>query len=86
MKYMWILLIVSSFLLEGCGGGGDGSSPSRPVGPSEEEMQLDKTYTLFPGDKIIKLTENAEVSITHVAGHEESDVRLVAGEAKIIRP
>ena len=86
MRYTWILLIISLFVLEGCGGGGDSSSPSRPSGPGEEEMQVDKTYTVFPGDRIEKLTPNAEVSITHVAGHEESDVRLVAGEAKIIRP
>ncbi len=84
MRYALILLISSFFVFAGCGGGED-SSPNRPSGPAEEVMSLDKTYTLYPGDKIIKLTNSAEVSIVHVAGHDESDVRLVAGKAKIIR-
>ncbi len=81
MKQISIILTVSILILSGCGGDGGNSSK-----PAEENMTLDKTYTLYPGERIVKLTEDAELSIKHVANHKESEVKLVAGEAKIIRP
>ncbi len=87
-----MITIILLFGLNGCGGGGGSSSGNGGTGldvtsngPAEIEMQEGKTYTVYPGDKIVKTTDNAEVTIVHIDGHPESSVTLIAGDAKIIR-
>lgn len=94
MKQTFILIGTVLIMLGGCGGGGgsgsSGSSgggyvPTDPSGPKEIAMQPNRPYTVYPGDKIIKTTDNAEVHIAHTDGQPTSTVTLIAGDAKLIR-
>jgi len=64
-----------------CGGG----SSSGTNGGSTTTLAPEQTYTVYPGDKLIKNTPDTIVKITHTDGHDESLVELVAGDATIIR-
>jgi hypothetical protein len=92
MKHTFILIGTVLIMLSGCGGGGGSSVngdsayvPTDPSGPKEIAMQPHKPYTVYPGDKIVKTTDNAEVHIAHTDGQPTSTVTLIAGDAKLIR-
>jgi uncharacterized lipoprotein YehR (DUF1307 family) len=91
MKHILIVSISLLILLNGCGGGSasDGESsgytPRPTTNPTEIEMRTNKTYTVYPGDKVVKTSDDAEVRITHIDGQTTSTITLVAGDAKIIR-
>lgn len=87
MKY-GLLILFTLLSLNGCGGGsssGSGGGGTPPSGPSEVDMQQNRQYTVYPGDKIIKTSDNAEVTISHKDGQQRSTVTLIAGSAQIIR-
>ncbi len=91
IRYL-VITTTALLLLQGCGGGGggtsadgSGSSSLGSLGPSQIDMQPNQSYTVYPGDKVVKTTDNAEITISHTDGHNESTVTLIAGEAQIIR-
>jgi len=97
--YIFPLLMV--YFMTGCGGGtsdtitntnydssdGNISHPSQSniTNPSEIDMKLNHPYTVYPGDKIEKTSDDAEVTIAHIDGHKESKVTLIAGSAILTR-
>ena len=52
--------------------------------PQKIEMQLNKTYTLKKGDRLVSITENPVVKIIKKAQDDRTDVILLEGEAEII--
>jgi len=63
------------------GGGGGGVTPPQ----QDVSMVLSTPYTVYPGNKIVKNSEDALLSIGHVDYTNESTVTLLAGSATIIR-
>lgn len=75
-----ILLISASLLFIGCGGSDSGSNTT-----FEGAMVISQNYTVFPGDSVIKGSDNAVISITHNDGEAESTITLIEGNVTIIR-
>jgi hypothetical protein len=78
MKHIvWITL--STLIFTGCGGGGgDGAGETVAMEPGQ-------TYTVYPGDRLIKNSSDTIVKIVHTQGQETSSVELIEGQASIIR-
>ncbi|NPA30158.1 MAG: hypothetical protein GXO33_08245 [Epsilonproteobacteria bacterium] len=84
MRTVWMVLGLA-FVFSGCGGGG-GSSDTGSSTPGETiEMVTDRVYTVYPGDRIEKTTDDAQVWISHQQDHAESEVKLLVGGANLIR-
>ena len=86
MKKIMIYLL-PSLLLIGCGGGSSSSSGggSTPPPSSNVDMVISQSYSVYPGNIILKDSDAAQVSIVHIEGHSESTVKLLSGSATIIR-
>jgi len=76
-------LFISTILLIGCGGGS--SSATGESADEDVSMELNKAYTVYPGNKLIKGSTLAQVNITHEDGQTTSTVTLLDGNATIIR-
>ena len=83
--------ILTTLTLVGCGGGNSSSSntpdfpstvPAQNTGQIEIASSL--AYLVYPGDKVIKNSDDAIVRITHIDIDTESYVELVQGSASII--
>jgi len=88
MKQIFVF-IATVIVLSGCGssssgsgssGGGGGNPPS-----SDVEMVISETYTVYPGDAVIKTSDPTLIGIAHTDFNEESTVVLLEGSATIIR-
>jgi len=86
MKKIFILVIIT-ILFTGCGGEGNGGGGSSTGEPADKDvtMELNKAYTVYPGNKLIKDSTSAKISITHNDGRSTSTVILLTGNASIIR-
>ncbi len=80
MKQTTITTLGILLFLTGCGGGESFSNSTY-----EGVMKPDTEYTLFPGDRIERESDNARIQITHAEQSEESTVILLSGSARIIR-
>jgi len=84
------LFILSTFIviLTGCGGGGGSGSSDSGGGssfiPKTVLMDIGESYNVYPGDRVIKNSETAIVTISHIDGKPESTVTLDEGNASII--
>jgi len=74
------LLISTVFLFTACGGSNSGSNST-----FEGAMVVSQSYTVFPGDKVIKASDDAAISVTHKEGEAESSITLLQGEVSIVR-
>jgi len=84
MKKIFIFTITALFLV-GCGGGGS-SSDSGSTGPSGTlELTVSEPQTVYPGNKVIKNSEDTLLQINHTDGVETSTIVLLQGSATIIR-
>jgi len=84
--YKIIIITAAVLMVSGCGGSSgdsDGSSYNYPSGNTK--MSPKTTYTVYPGDKIVKDSESAKVQVHHIDGQPGSTVTLLEGEATIIR-
>jgi hypothetical protein len=81
MKY-FTFLFPAVLIITGCGGGTSSTSSS---GESDIIMETDHSYTVKPGDRIVKTSSPTLVEIKHTDGHTDSTVTLIEGEAKIIQ-
>lgn len=85
-------------MLTGCGGSSDNTTgytdsdnnttfsyQDDTTDGSQIDMKLNHTYTVHPGDKIEKTSDDAEVTIRHKDGQKESTVTLISGSAILIR-
>jgi len=81
-------LIYSTLLLllifQGCGET-DGTDTEVTQKAQVIEMEPNKNYTVYTGDKIIKTTDDAQISILKNTQDETSSVTLIQGSANIIR-
>lgn len=81
-----MIYLLPSLLLIGCGGGSNSSSGGGSTPPaSNVDMVISQSYSVYPGNTIIKDSDAAQVSIVHVDGKSESSVTLLSGSATIIR-
>ena len=82
-----LFLATNAMLLLGCGGGSSSSTgSSTPEPPSSDiVMIISQSYTVFPGDKVIKTVPEALIHIKHIDEQLESTVVLLEGNATIIR-
>jgi len=71
-------------LLTGCGGGSSSSSGSSTFSSTTVPMDIGTAYDVYPGDQLVKNSETATVTISHVDGNTESTVVLEDGNASII--
>ncbi len=92
MRHYYFLPLAAMLALSGCGGGSSqtggtsgGLETSRPVDQGPITLQPDRLYVVYPGDRIVKMSENAQIAVTHVDGEERSTVRLISGEVQLIR-
>jgi len=76
-----ILLLISALLVFiGCGGSDTGSNKT-----FSGAMVVSQNYTVFPGDSVIKGSDNAVISVTHKEGKAESTIILIEGNVTIVR-
>lgn len=73
-----LTLIATMLVIVGCG-----DSASNKT--FEGQILVSQTYTLYPGDSVVKDSENALISITHKEGEAESLVTLIEGNVTILR-
>jgi len=53
--------------------------------PKDRVMQISQSYSVNPGDRVIKGTPETLVKVIHNSGKKSSTVSLLRGEATIIR-
>jgi len=88
IKWAQLLFIVGgSLLLNACGGGStaNNSNQTSDTNRNSVKMKPGKTYTLTPGNRIIKDSQNALIQIRHTEDHNDSTVVLLEGNATIVR-
>jgi hypothetical protein len=74
-------------LLTGCGGGGGSGSASgggSSFNPRTVLMDIGESYDVYPGDKLIRNSDTAIVTISHIDGQQAATVILKDGNASII--
>lgn len=75
--------MMTSLLLIGCGGG---SSTDSTGGPSADvELVISEAQTVYPGNKVIRNSNDTLIKINHTDGIETSTIVLLQGSATIIR-
>ena len=82
MKYIYITLFLLT--LQGCGNSSDNSAPQE-TSTVIIDMELNKSYTVYTGDKLVKTSEDTQVSILKNAQEETSTLILLKGSANILR-
>ncbi len=80
-----ITLVLIALSLTACGSSGSSNENSGPPPSSNVDMEVSQSYSVFPGDSIIKDTEDSQLEITHIDGEKKSTVTLLSGSATIIR-
>ena len=80
-----IILSITLLFFVGCSS--DSSDENTPVEQSTTiiQMQPEQSYTVAPGDRLEKTSEDAEVSITTNIQDNTTEVVLISGTAQIIR-
>ena len=80
-----VILSLALLLFVGCSS--DTTDESTPVEQSVTviEMQPQQSYTVSPGDRLEKTSDDAEVSITTNIHDNTTEVILISGTAQIIR-
>ena len=76
-----LIFITTAILIAGCGSSGGSSSEST----EDVTMVISETYTVYPGNQVLKGSPDTLVQITHIDGQTESTIQLLEGNATIIR-
>ena len=82
MKYIYTTLLL--LVLQGCGGW-DETTTQIEQAVVIVEMIPGKSYTVYKGDKLVKTSDDAQVSILKNTQDDTSSVTLTQGSANIIR-
>ncbi|MEA3456072.1 MAG: hypothetical protein U9R26_06165 [Campylobacterota bacterium] len=83
-----ILILASVSLLIGCGGGGGTSVVSvteDPLPSGTEAMVAGEIYAVTTGDRVVKISEDTQIKVTHIYDEINSTIELIEGEANIVR-
>ena len=80
-----ILLFFVTFVLIGCGGGGDNSTASTVNQPTTRILHKGESDTLNRGDKVKALTDNTQLNIVTDADTLQSKVTVLEGEAEVTK-
>jgi len=80
-----LLIFATTLLFIGCGEGTTSSAVNNEAPTESIVMKSSETYQVFPGDKIKKLSEDVQLTITHNDGEEDSMVVLLQGDAELTR-
>ena len=79
------ILAITLLFLTGCGSGGSQGS-SEFIGSEESgAMEINKIYAMHSNDKVIKNSTDATIEINHKNGVFGANIKLLSGEAEIIR-
>jgi len=81
------LSIIVSIVFSACGGS-DSTSVSivnNSTYGTNERMILNKSYTIDKGDEIEKLSDNTKLELSSNLETGKTEVKLISGEASIIR-
>jgi len=85
MNNLSIAAIASIFLI-GCGSSGGSNGGSELIGSEDSgKIDINKIYAMHPGDKVLKDSDDAIIEVTHSNNHPDSTIKLLSGEATIIR-
>ncbi len=84
-----ILIILMALLFSACQESSNETTNTTTVlieteSPQKIEMQLNKTYRLKKGDRLVSITENPVVKIIKNVQDDRTDIILLEGEAEII--
>ena len=82
MKYLFTLLTLLIFT--GCGETEEQAVASAPT-VTIIEMEPNKSYTVYTGDRLEKTSDDAQISMTKTAQDDRTIVVLLEGSAQIIR-
>ena len=85
MKMRFLYIVLPLFFLIGCGGGGGSGSADTPLPAGTEAMEPGQIYEVAPGDSVVRVSDDAQIKVTHVAGDANSTIELALGRANIIR-
>jgi len=85
MRY--IFTIITLLFLVGCGGeeSSQNEQTSTPKNAVVIDMELDKSYSVFKGDRLEKTEPDTEISIKKETQGEATSVKLLKGSATITR-
>ena len=83
MKYIYTALLL--LLIQGCGDADKSSTIVKQDAAVVIVMQNAISYTVYKGDKIVKTSDDAQVSILKNTQDDTSAVSLLQGSANIIR-
>jgi len=80
------ILVVAILFITGCGAGNSQENKSDIIGSELSGiMEINKIYAMHPNDKVMKKTDDAIIQITHKNESSDSNIKLLSGEAEIIR-
>jgi hypothetical protein len=79
-------IAIISMFLNACGGGGSNNNNiDKSNYGTNERMVKDKVYTVNKGDEIEKLSDNPQLEIKSDLKTGKTEVKLLSGEASLIR-
>ena len=83
MRYFLPLALV--FILTGCGSSDETTTTPLVKEPTTINMEIDKVYEVSKGDKLVKTSTDAQVSIEKSLEGDTTTVTLLEGTATITR-
>ena len=83
MKYLLPLGLL--LILTGCGSSDDTNTTPSQKEVTTIDMEINKSYNVFKGDKLIKTSTDAQVSIEKSLEGDTTTVTLLEGSAQITR-
>ena len=78
-------IVLISMFLNACGGGGGSTSGNNDNQGTNERMERGKVYKINKGDEIEKLSDDPKIEVTSNLKTGETEVKLISGEAALIR-
>jgi hypothetical protein len=82
MKYIFTLITLLFFL--GCDNTTEKAVTAAPS-VTTIEMELNRSYIVYTGDRLEKTSDDAQISMTKTAQDDTTTVVLLQGSAQIIR-
>ena len=81
---IYLLSLISVFMINGCGGSNSPFDSSSNVGHNIR-MEKNRAYDVQQGDSVEKISENPELQVDANLSSGKTTVTLISGEAAIIK-